>query len=150
MSFIRFRRCFPLFEIFPTDFSCFSFSSPYTCSYSRSENPIIELSGVLSSWLIFARKSLLVRFAASAICFSCRSFSAALLSVISLQVSRTPIIFPSSSVTGIAWTNQTLPSSEVNSPELLLPVRKISSSCRRSDNGLFMPGLFLRHKPTAF
>ncbi len=45
--------------------SCFSFSSPNVRSVRTSEKPMIALSGVRSSWDMWARNSDLCRLAAS-------------------------------------------------------------------------------------
>ena len=54
---MRVSSCRPLVTTFSTNRCCLAVSGPADCSSRTSENPMIELSGVRSSWLIFARKS---------------------------------------------------------------------------------------------
>ncbi len=67
----------------------------------------------------------------------------------SLEVSSTPIIFPSSSATGVAWINQTLSSFAATSTDLLFPVMKTCSSGKHSENGPLIKEVVLRLRPTA-
>ena len=60
------RRCFPLSHMSLTYICWSGESGPLVPSRMTSENPMIELSGVLSSWEIFDRNSDFALFAASA------------------------------------------------------------------------------------
>src|SRR4051812_895001 len=64
MSLMSESRCFPEERMSSRYSFCFSFTSPKMPCDSTSENPMTALSGVRSSWLMFARNSLLWRFAA--------------------------------------------------------------------------------------
>ena len=74
--------------MFAINLPCLSLSSPKLPSSNRSEKPMTEFRGVRSSWLMVARNSLLVLFAASALIFaSISSFSVFFMSVISMKLS---------------------------------------------------------------
>ena len=64
--------------------------------------PMIELGGVRNSWLIFARKSDLVRFASSASSLAMiNAASMSLRSEISIAIVRTNVVSPDSSMSGV-------------------------------------------------
>ena len=66
---------------------CGTVRGPNISFFMTSENPMIALSGVRSSWLIMARKSVLVRFAVSAASFaSCNASLASRRSVTSRNI----------------------------------------------------------------
>jgi len=87
------KSVFPIIVIagiFDTGGNTFSFRLPKGLLFSNCEKPIMELRGVRSSWLMFARNSDLARLAASATSFAWNiASSACFRSVRSLEVERT-------------------------------------------------------------
>ena len=74
MSLIKPSRCLPLVVIWPTNrLRVASSNCPSLASLSSSEKPMIELSGVRSSWLMLARKTLLCLFASMSAALLCSS-----------------------------------------------------------------------------
>ncbi len=65
---------------------CLSLTGPAPPSSRISENPMIELSGVRSSWLILARNPDFARFAASAASLAARIASSACLRSVTSSV----------------------------------------------------------------
>ncbi len=61
-------RCLPLVRMFFAYFDCFSLRAPNVSSCRISEKPMIEFSGVRSSWLMFARNSDFVLLAVASSC----------------------------------------------------------------------------------
>ena len=94
ISFIMLRRELDSIRIVLKISFCLSSRSVALIS---SAMPMIPLRGVLISWLIFARKMLLARFAVSAANLACLSISACFRSVTSLTTPRNPVGFPSRS-----------------------------------------------------
>ena len=90
---------------------------------------MIALSGVRSSWLMFARNWLLARLAASAASFALRSASSARLCGVMLCRTATPLCStPSSSLSGVALTLTQRPS---GTPELRMKTSAASPACPR-------------------
>ncbi len=77
-SLISSRRCFPLARTRSRKFRSLSWRRPSRFFRRMLVKPMIELSGVRSSWLMLARKSLLALLAASASSFATRRASSAL------------------------------------------------------------------------
>ena len=91
ISEISVSRWLPCISISRSDVAWSAVTGPYSCSITVSACPRMTLSGVRSSWLIFAKKLLLAAFDASArsfwrrssIVYSADAASASLRSVMS-------------------------------------------------------------------
>ncbi len=99
ISLMILSRCSPLFLMCSMNSICFSPSGPDLCVSKSWLKPSTELSGVLISWLTFARKLLLDLLATSASSFAIRiSFSILFISVISVMRPMIPALLPLASL----------------------------------------------------